>query len=337
MPARCRPRIAVLGAGSWGTALAVLLAHREVDVVLWGRDAALIAQIERVRENSRYLPGLPLPPEITVGSAIADAVREADLVVVAVPSHAFRAVLEELADHLAAGCGVAWATKGFDPGSGRLLHEVAREILPSGSPIAAITGPSFAREVAEGKPGAVTVHSPDPAFAERVAALLHTGWFRAYTGSDLIGAGLGGAMKNVLAVATGVCDGMGLGANARAGLITRGMAEMLKLNAALGGRPETLMGLAGLGDLVLTCTGDLSRNRRLGILLGQGVPLAEALARIGQVVEGVQTARIIIRHVERAGLDLPITEHVHRVLQGELTAEEGMRRLLAREMRAEFD
>lgn len=337
MPARCRPRIAVLGAGSWGTALAVLLARREADVVLWGRDAALIAQIERVRENSRYLPGLPLPPEITVGSAIADAVREADLVVVAVPSHAFRAVLEEFADHLAAGCGVAWATKGFDPGSGRLLHEVAREILPSGSPIAAITGPSFAREVAEGKPGAVTVHSPDPAFAERVAALLHTGWFRAYTGSDLIGAGLGGAMKNVLAVATGVCDGMGLGANARAGLITRGMAEMLKLNAALGGRPETLMGLAGLGDLVLTCTGDLSRNRRLGILLGQGVPLAEALARIGQVVEGVQTARIIIRHIERAGLELPITEHVHRVLEGELTAEEGMRRLLAREMRAEFD
>ncbi|GIX32789.1 MAG: glycerol-3-phosphate dehydrogenase [NAD(P)+] [Lysobacterales bacterium] len=337
MPAQRRPRIAVLGAGSWGTALAVLLARREADVVLWGRDAALIAEIERVRENPRYLPGVALPPVIAVGSAIANAVREADLVVVVVPSHAFRAVLKELAEHLPASCGVAWATKGFDPESGRLLHEVAREILPGGTPIAAITGPSFAREVAEGKPGAVTVHSPDPAFAERVAALLHTGWFRAYTGSDLIGAGLGGAMKNVLAVATGVCDGMGLGANARAGLITRGMAEMLKLNAALGGRPETLMGLAGLGDLVLTCTGDLSRNRRLGILLGQGVPLAEALARIGQVVEGVQTARIIVRHVERAGLDLPITEHVHRVLQGELTAEEGMRRLLAREMRAEFD
>lgn len=336
MPADPR-RVAVLGAGSWGTALAALLSRHGAMVRLWGRDPALLAEIEAARENRRYLPGIRLPSELRVEPSLADAVADVGLALVAVPSHAFAEVLGVLRAVLPRGSGLAWATKGFDPESGRLLHEVALETLPQGTPIAAITGPSFAREVAEGKPGAVTVHSPDPAFAEQVAALLHTGWFRAYTGSDLIGAGLGGAMKNVLAVATGVCDGMGLGANARAALITRGMAEMLKLNAALGGRPETLMGLAGLGDLVLTCTGDLSRNRRLGILLGQGVPLAEALARIGQVVEGVQTARILIRHIERAGLELPITEHVHRVLEGELTPEEGLRRLLAREMRAEFD
>jgi glycerol-3-phosphate dehydrogenase (NAD(P)+) len=338
MPADRRRRIAVLGAGSWGTALAALLVrHQHAEVRLWGRDAALLEEIGRFRENRRYLPGIPLPSALAVAPTLSAAVRDSELVVVAVPSHGFRALLDAIAPLLGAGCGVAWATKGFEPESGRLLHEVACERLPEGTPIAAITGPSFAREVAEGKPGAVTVHSPDPGFAAEVAGLLHTGWFRAYSGSDLIGAGLGGAMKNVLAVATGVCDGMALGSNARAGLITRGMAEMLKLNAALGGRPETLMGLAGLGDLVLTCTGDLSRNRRLGILLGQGVPLPEALARIGQVVEGVQTARIIVRHVARAGLSLPITEHVHLVLEGALTPEEGMRRLIAREPRPEFD
>ncbi len=336
MPAE-RRRVAVLGAGSWGTALAALLARNGRDVRLWGRDQALLAHIAEHRENRRYLPGIALPPELRCEPSLAAALTGAELALLVVPSHAFRPLIDEVAPRLPRGCGVAWATKGFDPESGRFLHEVAGERLPPGTPIAAITGPSFAREVAAGKPGAVTVHSPDPAFAVEVAMCLHTGWFRAYSGSDLIGAGLGGAMKNVLAVATGVSDGMGLGANARAGLITRGMAEMLKLNAALGGRAETLMGLAGLGDLVLTCTGELSRNRRLGVLLGQGVPLAQALAQIGQVVEGVQTARIIVHHVARAGLELPITQHVERVLSGALTPQQGMEQLLARAPRAEFD
>ncbi|MDW8480243.1 MAG: NAD(P)H-dependent glycerol-3-phosphate dehydrogenase [Xanthomonadales bacterium] len=329
--------VAVLGAGSWGTALAALLARKGVAVRLWGRDGRALEEMRRLRENRRYLPGIALPAGLEVTPELEAALARAGLAVLAVPSAAFATTLEAVAGRLAPDGGVAWATKGLEPGRGRLLHEVALERLPPGTPIAAITGPSFAREVAEGKPGAVTVHSPDRAFAAAVAALLHTGPFRAYTGQDLIGAGLGGAMKNVLAVATGVCDGMGLGLNARAGLITRGMGEMLRLNAALGGRPETLMGLAGLGDLVLTCTGDLSRNRRLGVLLGQGLPLAEALDRIGQVVEGVQTARQIMRHVRAHGLDLPITEHVHRVLEGELSPEEGMRRLLAREPRPEFE
>jgi glycerol-3-phosphate dehydrogenase (NAD(P)+) len=231
---------------------------------------------------------------------------------------------------------VAWATKGFEPGSGRFLHEVAAEVLGDAVPLAVVTGPSFAKEVAQGLPTALTVHSDDAAFARAVAGVLHGPTFRAYTGDDMLGAELGGAMKNVLAVATGVADGMQLGLNARAGLITRGLNEMLRLNHAIGGQPETLMGLAGLGDLVLTCTGDLSRNRRLGLALGRGQSIEAAVREIGQVVESVQTADEVMRQAQRHGIELPISSAVQAVLHGAITPADGLRQLLAREQKPEY-
>lgn len=331
-----RPRVAVLGAGSWGTALAALSARNGHPTVIWGRDPQQIAAIATRHENPRYLPGIPLPPELEATTDLATAVHGADRILVVTPSHAFADTVRALAPHRRPGIGLAWATKGFEPGSGRFLHEVAEEILGAGEPLAVVTGPSFAREVALGLPTAVTVQSREPEFAQAIASILHGPTFRAYTGSDLLGAELGGAMKNVLAVATGVADGMELGTNARAGLITRGLNEMLRLNAALGGRPETLMGLAGLGDLVLTCTGDLSRNRRLGLALGRGQSIAEAVQAIGQVVESLQTADEVSRLAQRHGLDLPIAEHVRRVLHEEITPREGLESLLAREQKPEY-
>jgi glycerol-3-phosphate dehydrogenase (NAD(P)+) len=328
--------IAVLGAGSWGTALAALIARHDHPVVLWGRDTAVIDAIGSRHENPRYLPGTPLPEALRATTDLAVALRDARLVLVVVPSHAFAETLRALAPLRPAGAGVAWATKGFEPGSGRFLHEVAAEVLGPGVPLAVVTGPSFAREVAAGLPTALTVHGDDPDFTRDVAELLHGPAFRAYTGDDMRGAELGGAMKNVLAVATGVADGMDLGLNARAGLITRGLNEMLRLNAAIGGRPETLMGLAGLGDLVLTCTGDLSRNRRLGLALGRGQSLQDAVREIGQVVESVQTADEVMRLADRHGVELPIAVNVRDVLHGDISPAEGLRRLLAREQKAEY-
>ena len=253
-----KPRVAVIGAGSWGTALAALIARHGHPTVLWGRDGDIAAAIDARHENPRYLPGIALPDALRATTDLTAALAGADLVLVVTPSHAFAETLRALAPHRPVHAGVAWATKGFEPGSGRFLHEVAEEVLGAGVPLAVVTGPSFAKEVAQGLPTALTVHSDDADFAQSVADALHGPAFRAYTGDDMLGAELGGAMKNVLAVATGVADGMQLGLNARAGLITRGLNEMLRLNQAIGGQPETLMGLAGLGDLVLTCTGDYS-------------------------------------------------------------------------------
>jgi len=328
--------ITVLGAGSWGTALASLLARHGYPTVLWGRNGEQIAAIDRRHENPRYLPGVALPESLRATTDLAAAVASAELLLVVTPSHAFNQTLHALAPHRRAGAGVAWATKGFEPGSGRFLHEVAGEILGPDVPLAVVTGPSFAREVAQGQPTAVTVHSDDEEFALLVAEALHGPAFRAYTGTDMLGAELGGAMKNVLAVATGIADGMSLGLNARAGLITRGLNEMLRLNAALGGRAETLMGLAGLGDLVLTCTGDLSRNRRLGLALGRGQSLAEAVAEIGQVVESVDTVDEVMRLAERHGIELPISKLVQRVLHQEITPSEGLKIILSREQKPEY-
>ncbi|MCY7353734.1 MAG: NAD(P)-dependent glycerol-3-phosphate dehydrogenase [Lysobacter sp.] len=330
------PSVAVLGAGSWGTALAALIARHCGRVTLWGRDAGVIAAIDARHENPRYLPGILLPDELHATTDVAAALHGADLVLVVVPSHAFAETLHLLAPHRPANAGVAWATKGFEPGSGRFLHEVAGEILGSEVPLAVVTGPSFAKEVAIGLPTALTVHSDHAAFAQTVADVLHGPAFRAYTGDDMIGAELGGAMKNVLAVATGVADGMQLGLNARAGLITRGLNEMLRLSAAIGAQPETLMGLAGLGDLVLTCTGDLSRNRRLGLALGRGQSLQDAIREIGQVVESVQTVDEVMRQAQRHGIELPISSAVQAVLHGEITPADGLRQLLARDQKAEY-
>ena len=328
--------IAVLGAGSWGTALAALMARHGHSVVLWGRDEQAARVIDRDHENVRYLPGIALPDSLRATTDLSAALEGVDLVLVVVPSHAFTETLHLLAPLRPAAAGVAWATKGFEPGSGRFLHEVAEDILGPAVPLAVVTGPSFAKEVAQGLPTALTVHGSDPDFAQRVADVLHGPAFRAYTGDDMVGAELGGAMKNVLAVATGVSDGMQLGLNARAGLITRGLNEMLRLSAAMGAKPETLMGLAGLGDLVLTCTGDLSRNRRLGLALGRGQSLEDAVREIGQVVESVQTADEVMRQADRHGIDLPISSAVRAVLHGDLSPAAGLQQLLAREQKPEY-
>ncbi|HET6545447.1 MAG TPA: NAD(P)H-dependent glycerol-3-phosphate dehydrogenase [Rhodanobacteraceae bacterium] len=327
--------VAVLGAGSWGTALAVLLARRGIAVTLWGRTPQAIVDMAGARRNARYLPTLEFPEALQLSAALETTIRDAGTVLIAVPSHAFGALLDAAAAWIEPAAGIAWATKGFDPASGRFLHELVAECLPE-HPGAVLTGPSFAREVAAGLPTALTIHSSDADFAQHLADLLHTPKFRAYTGTDVIGAELGGAMKNVLAVAVGVSDGMQLGLNARAGLITRGLAEMMRLGCALGARPETLMGLAGLGDLVLTATGDLSRNRRLGLSLGRGEPLAKAIADIGQVVESLQTVDTVMKLAARCGVELPISTLVQRVLHEELTPEQAMRLLLGREQKAEY-
>jgi glycerol-3-phosphate dehydrogenase (NAD(P)+) len=329
------PTVAVLGSGSWGTALAAVLARNGTPTRLWGRDAQTLASIAATGRNPRYLPDVDLPSALVCEADLAKAVRGADIVLIVVPSHAFAAMLTELAPLLGDNTAVAWATKGFEPGTGRFLHELVAAQWP-GRPAAVITGPSFAREVATGLPSAVTVHSDDSAFAQQLAGLLHAPNLRAYSGPDLLGAELGGAMKNVLAVATGIADGMELGLNARAGLITRGMNEMLRLGLALGARPETLIGLSGLGDLVLTCTGDLSRNRRLGLALGRGVAIDEALREIGQVVESVVTTDEVMRLARKHDLDLPISAAVHSVLHGEASPVEALRALMARERKPEY-
>jgi glycerol-3-phosphate dehydrogenase (NAD(P)+) len=330
-----RTNVAVLGAGSWGTALAAVLARNGVPTTLWGRDAQALDAMRATRRNTRYLPEMDLPAQLNYEADLAAAVRGAQVLLIVTPSHAFAELIARIADEVAPNAGIAWATKGFDPGSGRFLHEIVAERLP-GLPAAIVTGPSFAREVALGLPTAVTVHSKTEAFAHQVAQLLHSSHFRAYTGNDVIGAELGGAMKNVLAVATGVADGMQLGLNARAGMITRGLNEMLRLGAAIGARPETLMGLAGLGDLVLTCTGDLSRNRRLGLALGRGTSLKDAVAQIGQVVESIETVDTVMRLADAHGIELPISHGVQRVLHEEITPAEGLRELLARERKPEY-
>ena len=329
------PVIAVLGAGSWGTALALQLDRSGSRCILWDRDTENILQIHADRCNQRYLPGIHVPDSIEIETDALTAVKAADHVLMVTPSHAFAAVITEIREVLVPGQGIAWACKGFEPGSGRLLHEVAQELLPAVTPLAIVTGPSFAKEVAANLPTAVTVAGPDKEFTKIVASALHGGRFRAYTGDDMIGAELGGAVKNVMAVATGICDGMKLGDNARAALITRGLAEMMRLGVALNAKPETLMGLAGAGDLILTCTGDLSRNRRLGLMLGAGKPLEQSLADIGQVVEGVNSAAEVQRLALEHGINMPISEQVNGIIHNGWDPVEGVARLMAREQKAE--
>ncbi|MCW8971978.1 MAG: NAD(P)H-dependent glycerol-3-phosphate dehydrogenase [Gammaproteobacteria bacterium] len=333
----CPDPIAVLGAGSWGTALAIQLARNGIEVLLWGRNADEMARMAADRCNTRYLPDIGLPEKLSPVADLAQTLATAADVLVVVPSHAFRQTLTQIAPLLKPGSRVAWATKGLEPGSRKLLHQVARETLGEGYPAAVISGPTFAKEVARGLPTAVTVASTDPHTAEHFAACLHGGTFRAYTASDVVGVELGGACKNVLAIAAGIADGLGYGANTRAALITRGLAELMRLGAPLGGHPETFMGLAGLGDLVLTCTDDQSRNRRVGLALGQGKSLEEAIASIGQAVEGVKSAPEVFALAREIGVEMPITEQVYRVLYEGETAREAVAALLHREQKAETD
>ncbi len=330
-------RIALMGAGSWGTALALQLARLGHDVRLWARDPEQAEAMQGERINRRYLPEFPLPADLVVSSDLAKCLDGAERVLVVTPSHAFPDSLDRLAGWLTPEVGLAWASKGFEPGSGRLLHVVAEERFGSAMPLALITGPSFAREVAAGLPTAVTVAANSPDFGETWAGLLHGAGFRAYYTSDLTGAELGGAVKNVLAVACGIADGLELGANTRAALITRGLAEVMRLGKAMRADPRTLMGLAGIGDLVLTCTDDLSRNRRLGLALGRGQSVEQAVAEIGQVVEGIKTSEETTRLAERHGVDMPITEQVHGILFKGWNARTGVRVLMERDLKRETD
>lgn len=327
--------VAVLGAGSWGTALAILLCRNGHRVRLWGHEVEQIAALRRDGENRLFLPGVPLPHEMGVTDALDEALAGASDCLIVVPSHAFGHVVAQTAQRLPESTGVAWATKGLDPASGELLHAVAHQVLGA-RPLAVVSGPSFAQEVAHGLPTAVTVASDHAAFAERVALLLHGERFRAYTSSDMVGVEVCGAAKNVLAIATGIADGLGFGANTRAALITRGLAELIRVGRALGGRTETFMGLAGIGDLVLTCTDNQSRNRRMGLALAGGASLMDAQGQIGQEVEGVVTALAMHRLAGRLNIEMPISEQVYRVLYEGVSPETATRALLEREPKAEF-
>ena len=323
--------IAVLGAGSWGTALAILLARNGHGTLLWGRDDATLAAIARCGSNEKYLPGQRLPDRLAVEPNLARALDTASACLVAVPSHAFREMVAALAGMPAVRSGLLWATKGLDPSSGRLLHEVAAELLPGGVPLGVLSGPTFAGEVARRLPTAVTLAATDAGFAREWAVRLANLRFRVYTSGDLTGVQIAGAVKNVLAIAAGIADGLGFGANARAALIARGLSEMVRLGEAAGGHAATFMGLAGLGDLVLTCTDDQSRNRRFGLALARGVSPAEAAAAVGQVVEGVETSARVLGLARRFGIEMPICEQVRAVVTGTCSAGEAVEELLARD------
>lgn len=327
--------VAVLGAGSWGTALAISLSRNGEATMLWGRDEVQITTFDSVRCNTRYLPDVSFPQSLQLNSNLEDIISQAGDILVVVPSHGFRGILENIKPYLNDSQRIAWATKGFESGSGKLLHQVATDVFGSERSFAVISGPTFAGEVARGLPTAVTVASDDQDFANYLANRLHTDTFRIYTSDDVVGVEVGGAVKNVLAIAAGISDGLSYGANARAALITRALAEIMRLGIDLGAKAETLMGLTGVGDLILTCTDNQSRNRRLGLALGQGKSLEEALASISQVVEGVQTAREVNELATSRGVDMPIVHTVYQILYEGMKPKDAVHELLSREQKAE--
>jgi glycerol-3-phosphate dehydrogenase (NAD(P)+) len=327
--------IAVLGAGSWGTALAIRLATNGNEVCLWGHEPAFMEQLALERQNRRFLPDARFPDKLNIASELSVAAGHSRDLLLAIPSHAFREVLTRIAPALAAGTRIVWATKGLETGSGKFMHEVFEEVLDLRGPAAVLSGPTFAREVAAGLPTAMTVASTNPVFANDVAARLQADVMRIYTSDDVIGVELGGTVKNVLAIAAGIADGLELGANCRAALITRGLAEIIRLGDAMGARRETLMGLSGIGDLILTCTDNQSRNRRLGLSLGKGRPVDLAVQDIGQVVEGFNTAHEVVRLARRHKVEMPISEQVYRVLYEGMAPSAAVQNLLNRELRAE--
>ncbi|RNF31035.1 glycerol-3-phosphate dehydrogenase [Massilia aurea] len=334
-------KITVLGAGAWGTAVAIALAARH-DVLLWGRNPQQMADTDAARDNLAYLPGHPLPPTLRVSAdfeaAIAhvasDAAEDAPLLILACPVAGLRPLLEQLRGRPIPN--VVWLCKGFEAGTGLLPHQVVAQVLGDSVPGAALSGPSFAQEVARGLPCALTVASTSAELRERVVAAAHADNLRVYSHDDLVGVEVGGAVKNVMAIATGAADGLGLGLNARAALITRGLAEITRLGLALGAQPGTFMGLSGMGDLILTCTGDLSRNRRVGLALAEGKALATIVADLGHVAEGVPCAKAVRELARRMEVDMPITEAVASVLFDGVDAAQMAAQLLARDPRVEL-
>jgi glycerol-3-phosphate dehydrogenase (NAD(P)+) len=329
--------VAVLGSGSWGSALAIQFARGGREVRLWGRDRARLLEMAGSRSNERYLPGARFPESLRIEPELPEALAGAHDVLVAVPSVALRSLLEALAPRLGPDMHVVWATKGFEQKSGKLPHQVAHEVLGPARRVAVLSGPTFAREVGAGLPTAMTVASNDAEYARTLARELSSANFRAYSSTDIMGVEIGGAVKNALAVGAGLSDGLGFGANTRVALITRGLKEMTRFGVALGARAETFMGLAGLGDLVLTCTDDQSRNRRFGLLLAAGQSAPGALGEIGQAVEGYTTALAIHTVAARAGVEMPLCEMVYRVLYEGLPAKDAVRELMSRPIKAESD
>lgn len=326
-------RISILGAGAWGTALAISLSRRH-DAALWVRDPAQAAAMRAARENRRYLPGFPLPEALGIGADLVEATRGSELNLVATPLAGLRETLRMLR-RIAPGTPVVWACKGLEAGTQRFPHEIVAEELGLDARCGVLTGPSFADEVARGLPAAVTLASNDAAFAESSAHALHSTRLRVYASHDVIGAEIGGAVKNVMAIAAGISDGMGFGLNARAALITRGLAEITRLGLALGGKRETFMGLAGVGDLILTCTGDLSRNRRVGLALARDLTLEQILRELGHAAEGVCSAREVAILADRLGIEMPITHAVKGVLYDGVAADQAVEQLLGRDPKLE--
>jgi len=322
--------IVVLGAGSWGTALAIHLANSGHDVLLWGNEPEHIELLIEQRCNQQFLPDVKFPDSLQLSASLELAMSDPSWVLIAIPSHAYREFLQINAHLFAKDVGIAWASKGLESGSGKLIHQVLQEELPHCSKTAVMSGPTFAGEVARNLPTALTVASASEEFLKQISDDLHSGRFRVYSSTDLIGVELGGALKNVLAIAAGAADGLGFGANTRAALITRGLAEMMRLGEAMGGRRETFMGLAGMGDLILTCTDNQSRNRRTGLLLAQGKTLEQVHKEIGQAIEGLKTAKEVVSLARKYQVEVPICEQVYRVLYEDCAIEEAVRTLLGR-------
>jgi glycerol-3-phosphate dehydrogenase (NAD(P)+) len=321
-------RVAVLGAGAWGTAIACVLGAR-LECALWARDAQQARTLAQTRRNPRYLPGIEIPAAVAVTADLAAATAGISLALVATPVAGLREVLQKVKPPL------VWLCKGFEQGSGALPHQIAAEVFGDQGRFGALSGPSFAEEVARGLPCALTLASRDAAFAREAAAIVHGGRLRVYYSADLVGVEIGGAVKNVMAIAAGISDGLGLGLNARAALITRGLAEIARLGAALGAQPETLMGLAGAGDLILTATGELSRNRRVGVELARGKSLDDILRDLGHVAEGVRSAQEVFNLARKKNVEMPVTEAVVAVLDGRLKPAAAVEKLLSRDPKRE--
>ncbi|QIA62248.1 NAD(P)H-dependent glycerol-3-phosphate dehydrogenase [Vibrio astriarenae] len=326
----------VIGAGSYGTSLAISLARNGDNVVIWGHEQEHMARLEADRANHEFLPGIDFPPSLIVESDLERALSASRDVLVVVPSHVFGIVLDSMKPHLRDDARICWATKGLEPETGRLLKEVAHDKLGDKYSLAVLSGPTFAKELAMGMPTAISVASPDAEFVEDLQEKIHCSkTFRVYANSDFIGMQLGGAVKNVIAIGAGMSDGIGFGANARTALITRGLAEMSRLGASLGAQPETFMGMAGLGDLVLTCTDNQSRNRRFGLALGQGKDVDVAQHEIGQVVEGYRNTKEVWLLANRMGVEMPIVDQIYQVLYQGKDARQAAQDLLARDKKAE--
>lgn len=325
----------VIGAGAWGTALAIAIARNGHEVLLWGRDTQQLTAMQTTHTNERYLPGLAFPDSLKVCVDFKLALKSAKHILVSVPSTAFSEMLHKIKPLIADDIPLSWATKGLTPETGRFLYDTAAEILGETHPLAVISGPSFAAEVAKDLPTAITVASPNADFNQALASALHSPTLRVYTSNDVLGVQIGGTVKNVLAISAGISDGLGHGANARAALITRGMAEILRLAASLGARTETMFGLSGIGDLILTCTDNQSRNRQLGLAIGRGLNVEQAVAEVGKTVEGMYAAREVLIRARQAGIEMPIVEQVCKILFEGYDPRESVQELLCREQKSE--